>query len=146
MREWRVLNLPVLRRRAPGAVAREPLARPSSATSRAPALAAVIQGPQGDVTVVATHLTFIPGWSTRAAAHARLARLTALPRPLVLMGDLNIGGDRPAARRGQAPVATAPPSRWRTRCGTWGPRPQPTGVGIACRGQPTSPNSDLENV
>jgi len=105
VREWRVLKLPVLRRRAPvlwpgnrwpALVSDEPRA----------ALAAVVQGPHGDVTVVATHLTFIPGWSTRQL-RTLVSRVSELPRPLVLMGDLNIGGDRPARVSGMRPLATA---------------------------------------
>ncbi|GEL97396.1 endonuclease/exonuclease/phosphatase family protein [Cellulomonas terrae] len=105
VREWRVLKLPVLRRRAPvmwpgnrwpALVSDEPRA----------ALAAVVQGPQGDVTVVATHLTFIPGWSTRQL-RTLVSHVSGLPRPLVLMGDLNIGGDRPARVSGMRALATA---------------------------------------
>ena len=105
MREWRVLKLPVLRGRAPvlwpgnrwpALVSDEPRA----------ALAAVIEGPHGDVTVVATHLTFIPGWSTRQL-RTLVSHVSRLPRPLVLMGDLNIGGDRPARLTGMQPLATA---------------------------------------
>ncbi|MDQ0374696.1 endonuclease/exonuclease/phosphatase family protein [Cellulomonas humilata] len=105
VREWRVLNLPVLRRRAP---VRWPGNRWPTLVSDEPraALAAVIQGPQGDVTVVATHLTFIPGWSTRQL-RTLVSRVSGLPRPLVLMGDLNIGGDRPARVTGMRPLATA---------------------------------------
>lgn len=105
VREWRILNLPVLRRRAPvlwpgnrwpALVSDEPRA----------ALAAVVQGPGGDVTVVATHLTFIPGWSTRQL-RTLVSHVAGLPRPLILMGDLNIGGDRPARVSGMRPLATA---------------------------------------
>ncbi|KQR16028.1 endonuclease/exonuclease/phosphatase family protein [Cellulomonas sp. Leaf334] len=105
VREWRVLKLPVLRRRAPvlwpgnrwpALVSDEPRA----------ALAAVIQAPEGELTVVATHLTFIPGWSTRQL-RTLVSYVSGLPRPLVLMGDLNIGGDRPARVSGMRPLATA---------------------------------------
>lgn len=105
VREWRILKLPVLRRRAPvlwpgnrwpALVSDEPRA----------ALAAVVQGPAGDVTVVATHLTFIPGWSTRQL-RTLVSHVSGLPRPLVLMGDLNIGGDRPARVSGMRALATA---------------------------------------
>jgi len=105
VREWRVLNLPVLRRKTP---VLWPGSRWPAFVSDEPraALAAVIQGPQGDVTVVATHLTFIPGWSTRQL-RTLVSYVAPLPRPLVLMGDLNIGGDRPARVSGMRPLATA---------------------------------------
>lgn len=58
------------------------------------ALCALVQGPAGPLTVIATHLTFIPGWNGVQLRH--LARHVAtLPRPLVLMGDLNLAGTRP---------------------------------------------------
>lgn len=71
------------------------------------ALAAVLDTPGGHVTVVATHLTFIPGWNVvqlRKLAYA----LRSMPRPVVIMGDLNIEGDRPARLTGWTPLATAP--------------------------------------
>ena len=101
VREWRVLNLPVLRRRAPMLW---PGARWPALVSDEPraALAAVLQTPEGDLTVVATHLTFIPGWNMRQL-RTLVRRVAPLPRPLVIMGDLNIGGARPArATRMQA--------------------------------------------
>jgi endonuclease/exonuclease/phosphatase family metal-dependent hydrolase len=105
VREWRVLDLPVLQRRAPvlwpgnrwpALVRDEPRA----------ALVAVVQAPGGDMTVVATHLTYIPGWNVRQL-RSIVARVQGLPRPLVLMGDLNIGGDRPSRVTGMRPLAQA---------------------------------------
>ena len=105
VREWRVLNLPVLRRRAP---VLWPGSRWPALVSDEPraALAAVLEGPHGDLTVVATHLTFIPGWSARQL-RTLVGHVSSLPRPLILMGDLNIGGDRPARLTGMQPLATA---------------------------------------
>ncbi|NIZ91482.1 endonuclease [Kineosporiaceae bacterium B12] len=55
------------------------------------ALAAVVQTPAGALTVISTHLSFSP-----ARAVVQLRQLKAwsqsLPRPLVLMGDLNLPG------------------------------------------------------
>lgn len=93
VREWRTLALPALRgrtpvvfpgRRRPVLVRDEPRA----------ALVAVVETPQGDLTVAATHLTFIPAWNA-----VQLRRLVGrLPRsgPAVLLGDLNLDAPRPA--------------------------------------------------
>ena len=60
------------------------------------AVAAVVDAPEGPVTVVATHLTFIPGWN--AVQLRRIVRhVRDLPRPVVVMGDLNL--EEPAAVR-----------------------------------------------
>lgn len=70
------------------------------------ALAAVIDAPGGQMTVVATHLTFIPGWN--AMQLRRLARsVRGLPHPLVVMGDLNLVDGRPARLTGWSALATA---------------------------------------
>jgi endonuclease/exonuclease/phosphatase family metal-dependent hydrolase len=59
------------------------------------ALAAVVRAPQGTITVVSTHLSFVPGQNLLQLR--RLARwLVALPGPQVLLGDLNMGSG-PAA-------------------------------------------------
>ena len=70
------------------------------------ALAAVIDSPEGRLTVVATHLTFVPGWN--AMQLRRLVRVVRrLPHPVVIMGDLNIAGARPARVSGWRTLATA---------------------------------------
>jgi endonuclease/exonuclease/phosphatase family metal-dependent hydrolase len=59
------------------------------------ALAAVVETPEGPVTVVATHLTFITAWNVVQLRHlVRACR--ALPRPLAVVGDLNLEGTAPA--------------------------------------------------
>jgi endonuclease/exonuclease/phosphatase family metal-dependent hydrolase len=56
------------------------------------------------VTVVNTHLSFVPGWNR--AQLSRLRRdLAAFPGPLVLMGDLNMVPPRPAAITGYRTLA-----------------------------------------
>ncbi|MFI2755083.1 endonuclease/exonuclease/phosphatase family protein [Cellulomonas sp. P22] len=103
VRSWRAVSLPSLR---PPALVR------FSGTWRAglvrdearAALAAVVETPDGPLTVVATHLTFIPGWNV--VQLRRLVRgLRSLPRPLVLMGDLNIELRRAALLSGLRPLA-----------------------------------------
>lgn len=103
---WHALALPALKgpvphrvpgKRRPVIVRDEPRA----------AVAAVVDASQGPVTVVATHLTFIPGWN--GVQLRRLVRMVRdLPRPVVIMGDLNL--EEPAAVRitGMRPLASAP--------------------------------------
>ncbi len=103
---WHALRLPALRgsipvlfpgRRRPVLVRDEPRA----------AVAAVVDAPPGPVTVVVTHLTFIPGWN--AVQLRRIVRqVRHLPRPVVVMGDLNLDGTAPGRLAGMRPLATAP--------------------------------------
>ncbi len=59
------------------------------------ALAAVIETPSGPMSVIATHLSFVPGWNVAQLREiVRWAR--TLPGPRVLLGDLNLPG--PVAR------------------------------------------------
>ncbi len=54
------------------------------------AVIATIESPVGELTVVCTHLSFIPWWNRRQLR--RVVRATAdAPGPVVLMGDLNMG-------------------------------------------------------
>lgn len=69
-----------------------------------------------DLTVVATHLPFVPGWK-----HWQLARLTrqlaGSPDPLVLLGDLNVGraAERITGYRDLADLPTFPAASPRLR-------------------------------
>ncbi|AEG42862.1 endonuclease/exonuclease/phosphatase family protein [Isoptericola variabilis] len=102
---WRRLALPalpirwplMLKDRPPILVKDEPRA----------ALAAMIDVPGGPLTVVSTHLTFLPGWNA-----VQIRRLwwacRHLPRPLVVAGDLNLRGRIPARLTGWRPLAEAP--------------------------------------
>lgn len=105
VRAWHVLTLPTLRRRAP---VRFPGARWPALVRDEPrtALAAVVEDGSGPLTVVGTHLTFIPGWNVRQLRH--LVRVTrTLPGPQVVMGDLNLAGEQPARLSGLRPLAHA---------------------------------------
>lgn len=103
---WQTLTLPALpgpvpvsfRRGAPPTIVHdEPRA----------ALAAVVDAPGGRLTVVATHLTFVPGWN--AVQLRRLAdSLADHARPVVVMGDLNLRGHLPARLTGWQALAEAP--------------------------------------
>jgi endonuclease/exonuclease/phosphatase family metal-dependent hydrolase len=71
------------------------------------AVVAVVETPHGAVTVVNTHLSFVPGWNR--VQLSRLRRdLAAFPGPLVLMGDLNMVPPRPAAITGYRTLAAEP--------------------------------------
>ena len=58
------------------------------------ALAAVLQGPDGPFTVAATHLSFVPPWNAAQLIAVR-RWLAGLPRPHLLLGDLNLPGPVP---------------------------------------------------
>ncbi|MET9410350.1 endonuclease/exonuclease/phosphatase family protein [Streptomyces sp. NPDC002935] len=60
------------------------------------ALAAVLEGPRGPFTVVALHLSFVPGWNIRQLLTVR-AWIADLPRPQVVLGDFNLTGVLPRA-------------------------------------------------
>jgi endonuclease/exonuclease/phosphatase family metal-dependent hydrolase len=105
--EWRELRLP------PGR-ARLPVPLPPGSPRRllwAPdeqrvALAAVLATPAGPLSVVCTHLSFSPLQAVKQLR--RLAALsTALPRPLLLLGDLNLPGRIPALVTGFRPLVRA---------------------------------------
>jgi endonuclease/exonuclease/phosphatase family metal-dependent hydrolase len=55
------------------------------------ALAAVLEPGSAVRTVVATHLSFAPGWNLAQLRRLRRA-VAALPGPLVVLGDLNLPG------------------------------------------------------
>ena len=106
VRDWQVVDLPLLRRRAavrwpgnrwPTMVRDEPRA----------ALVATVEAPQGDVTVAATHLTFIRSHTVRQLRYLTDV-LRPLPRPLLLVGDLNLEPEQVTRISGLRPLATAP--------------------------------------
>lgn len=77
------------------------------------AVAALLRTPVGPVSVVTTHLSFVP-----PRARAQLKELAAwahvLPRPLVLLGDLNLPAPVPQRLTGWSPgvrAATFPAAR-----------------------------------
>ena len=59
------------------------------------AIVAVLDTAEGPVTVLATHLTLIPGWNVLQLRYA-LRHVRDLPQPLVVLGDLNLEGTWPA--------------------------------------------------
>jgi len=104
--EWRVLPLP----RRPWW---RPLPRVGDQGARRwrldeprTAVVAVVATPQGPLTVAATHLSFLDGWGEHQLARL-VAGLAGAPRPLVLMGDLNLRSEVPATVTGWSPLAVA---------------------------------------
>lgn len=79
------------------------------------AISALVEGPSGPMTVVATHLSFVPGFNVR-----QLRQLVEWaqhkPAPRLLLGDLNLPGRLPGLVSGWAQLARTPtyPS-WKPR-------------------------------
>jgi endonuclease/exonuclease/phosphatase family metal-dependent hydrolase len=71
------------------------------------AVVAVVETPQGELTVVNTHLSFVPGWN-RVQLRRLRRDLTAFPGPLVLMGDLNLTPPTPVRVTGWQSLAAGP--------------------------------------
>jgi endonuclease/exonuclease/phosphatase family metal-dependent hydrolase len=65
------------------------------------ALAAVLEGPAGPFTVVAAHLSFVPGWNMGQLAGIR-RWIADLPAPYLLLGDFNLVGAVPRTVLGGA--------------------------------------------
>ena len=106
VRSWRRIRLPEPRRRVP---VRFPGHRWPTLVHDEPraALVAELEVPAGRVTVAATHLSFVP--VRNRAQLRRLAReLRDAPGPLVVLGDLNTAGDRPARATGWTSLVDAP--------------------------------------
>jgi len=70
------------------------------------ALVAVVDRGGSQLTIVNTHLSFIPGWNVRQLRQLH-HQLRTCPRPLVLAGDLNVPGRIPAMITGWQPRVRA---------------------------------------
>ncbi|MGC5166075.1 endonuclease/exonuclease/phosphatase family protein [Luteimicrobium sp. DT211] len=106
VRAWHEIRLPEPRRRVP---VRFPGHRRPTLVHDEPraALVARLDAPFGPLTVAATHLSFVP--VRNRGQLRRLAReLRETEGPLVVMGDLNTAGDRPARATGWVPLVTEP--------------------------------------
>lgn len=58
------------------------------------AVCARVRAPFGEITVAATHLSFVPAWNAWQLRRV-VSQLRRLPGPYVLMGDLNLPGPLP---------------------------------------------------
>ncbi|UXA19596.1 endonuclease/exonuclease/phosphatase family protein [Mycobacterium sp. SMC-4] len=105
-RNWQVVRLPripfrfPMYLRAPGRVQvidEEPRA----------AVIGQFDTPLGDLTVVNTHLSFVPGWN-RLQLRRLLRDVRALPWPRIVTGDLNMSAAAARRHSGLRPLACAP--------------------------------------
>jgi len=71
------------------------------------AVAAQVETPEGTLTVTNTHLSFIRFWNRRQLRHL-VRSLASARRPLLLMGDLNMGAARAASLTGLRSLAAHP--------------------------------------
>lgn len=106
---WRARSFPAAPLRLPLVVPPKPGLHLVPDHPRA-ALGAVLIGPDGPFTVVATHLSFVPGWNVHQL-RAIVRWLATMPAPRLVLGDLNLPGSLPAFISGWrqlARVATFP--------------------------------------
>ncbi len=106
VRSWQVTRLPRIPFRFPMWL---PTPRKVAMVFEEPrvAVAGIVETPLGDVAVANTHLSYVPFWN--GVQLRRLRRdLAVLPDPLLLVGDLNMAGGRPARITGYRPLAAGP--------------------------------------
>jgi endonuclease/exonuclease/phosphatase family metal-dependent hydrolase len=70
-------------------------------------IAAVLETPDGPMTVANTHLSFVPGWNGAQLRRAARA-VRSLPAPRILLGDLNLPGALPRWLTGWTALASVP--------------------------------------
>ena len=106
VRQWRTVRLPAAPVRSPVALpgTRRVVLLPDEPRV---GLAAVVDAPSGVLTVVTTHLSFVPGWNV-VQLRRLVAALRDLPRPLVLLGDLNMPPPLPAVTTRWRSLARTP--------------------------------------
>jgi endonuclease/exonuclease/phosphatase family metal-dependent hydrolase len=100
---WQVLRLPRVPTRVPLHL-RNP--RKVIIVKEEPRAAVVgqLETPAGTVVVANTHLSYVPGWGRLQLRRIR-RDLAPLPDPVILMGDLNMAGDRPEQITGYRSLA-----------------------------------------
>lgn len=103
---WEVVRLPTLHTRVPMWFRGNRLPLLVRDEPRV-AVAAVIDTPDGPLTVANTHLSFVTWWGGRQLK-ALMASLNGVEHPLVLMGDLNMSPERAAAITGMRSLIDAP--------------------------------------
>ena len=106
VRSWQVIRLPRIPYRIPVWL-REPAKVVVVCEEPRVALTGVVDGPLGQLTVVNTHLSFVPGWNVVQLRRLR-RNLSPQPDPVLLMGDLNLSDGKPARISGYRPLASAP--------------------------------------
>jgi endonuclease/exonuclease/phosphatase family metal-dependent hydrolase len=105
VRYWQVIRLPRIPFRFPMYL-REPAKVLVVKEEPRVALTGMVSTPLGEMTVVSTHLSFVPGWNVVQLRRLR-RNLAPQPKPVILMGDLNLSDGRPARISGYRPLGTA---------------------------------------
>jgi endonuclease/exonuclease/phosphatase family metal-dependent hydrolase len=100
---WRVVRLPTLRGRGPVWFRDSKRAAMVRDEPRV-AVAAVVEGPHGQLTVANTHLSFVPFWNSWQLRRL-VGSLAGTREPLVLMGDLNMEPEQAERVSGLRPLA-----------------------------------------
>ena len=103
VRAWEVIRLPAVPVRVPTVWhgSRRPvLVRDEPRV----AVAAAVQTPRGEVTMVNTHLSFLEWWNKRQL-RGLMRSLAERARPMILMGDLNMGPARASDLTRMRPLA-----------------------------------------
>ena len=103
---WQVVRLPALPAPVPLRHAGSRLPTVVRDEARV-AVTADVETPEGPVTVANTHLSFIH-WSNRRQLRHLVRSLAPARRPLLLMGDLNMGPERAASITGMRALALRP--------------------------------------
>ncbi|WP_435743939.1 endonuclease/exonuclease/phosphatase family protein [Nocardioides sp. SYSU DS0663] len=107
---WQIVRLPVLRTRVPMWFrgSRVPtMVRDEPRVGVAAQVQVDGEAGGGCLTVANTHLSFVPWWNGRQL-RSLVSSLEASPRPLAVVGDLNMDGDRAGRISGLRGVTTQP--------------------------------------
>ncbi|MGA5818943.1 endonuclease/exonuclease/phosphatase family protein [Kitasatospora sp. NPDC094028] len=107
------------------------------------ALAAVLEGEHGPFTVVAAHLSFVPGWNMAQLAGIR-RWIADLPQPHLVLGDFNLVGAVPRTVLGGATALERTSPRVRVRELRAAGRARPRPVGAARRRRVRGPRPRLQ--
>ncbi|HEX2214254.1 MAG TPA: endonuclease/exonuclease/phosphatase family protein [Mycobacterium sp.] len=102
---WQVLRLPRIPTRFPMYLPGPNRVQIVDEEPRA-AMVGELETPLGPLTVVNTHLSFVPGWN-RVQLRRLVRDMRGFPAPRVLMGDLNMAPPAVARWSGLRPLATA---------------------------------------
>ena len=103
---WEIVRLPELR--APVPMRFHGSRRPTLIRDEPRvAMAAQVESPAGPITIANTHLSFIRWWNRRQLRHL-VRSLAPARRPLVLMGDLNMGPGLATSVTGMRALALRP--------------------------------------
>jgi endonuclease/exonuclease/phosphatase family metal-dependent hydrolase len=103
---WQVVRLPPVRIRVPMRIGNRILPAWVRDEPRV-AVAADVAAPGGDITVVTTHLSFLPRWN-RHQLRLLMRAIARRGRPLLLTGDLNMGAATAHRVSGLRPLAVHP--------------------------------------